>query len=257
MFTASSILIASGGSAAAMQYAFQHTDAMGKLIVFVLMIGSIATWTIMLEKGIGLYKAMKASEEFITMFREKRFPQTIGKKAAQNISPLARVYESGLEKLVTYYNISPERVEMYGTAHCPVQALTTAEMESVRTTMERVVSDQILRLEDRIGMLGTAVSLSPFLGLFGTVWGITLSFTSFAQLGRADMGGLAPGISGALLTTIVGLVVAIPSLAGYNLTTVGIRKITVYMDNFVEEFMAKLKLEQFEAEEAVRENENK
>lgn len=250
MSVISSSLILSASSASAMYYAFDHTDGMGKFIIFILFLGSIITWTIMLEKGVGLYKAMKASEEFISLFREKRFPQTIGKKAEQNISPIARVYENGFEKLITFYNISPERAEMYGTAHCPIQKLTTAEMETIRTTMERTVSDQILRLEDRVGMLGTAVSISPFLGLFGTVWGITLAFTSFGQLGRADMGGLAPGISGALMTTIVGLVVAIPSLAGYNLTTLTIRKITVYMDNFVEEFMAKLKLEQFEAEES-------
>ena len=110
--------------------------------------------------------------------------------------------------------------------------------------MEREVSDQILILEEKIGLLATAVSVSPFFGLFGTVWGVMIAFCGVAAKGRADISALAPGVSGALLTTVVGLLVAIPSLIGYNLLTITIRKITVYMDNFVEEFIAKVKLEQ-------------
>jgi biopolymer transport protein TolQ len=75
-----------------------------------------------------------------------------------------------------------------------------------------------------------------------------MAFTAVAAHGSANIGALAPGVSGALLTTVVGLVVAIPSLIGYNLLTVTIRKITVYMDNFTEEFIAKVKLEQLENE---------
>ena len=75
-----------------------------------------------------------------------------------------------------------------------------------------------------------------------------MAFGGIAQQGSADISALAPGVSGALLTTVVGLTVAIPSLIGYNLLTFNIRKLTVYMDNFVEEFMAKVKLEQLESE---------
>ena len=102
-------------------------------------------------------------------------------------------------------------------------------------------------IEERIGMLATAVSLAPFLGLFGTVWGVMIAFCGVASAGSANIQALAPGVAGALLTTVAGLVVAIPSLVGYNFLTQMIRKITVSMDNFSESFMARLKLEQLTA----------
>jgi hypothetical protein len=115
--------------------------------------------------------------------------------------------------------------------------------------MEREISSQIFVIEERIGMLATAVSLAPFLGLFGTVWGVMIAFCGVASAGSANIQALAPGVAGALLTTVAGLVVAIPSLVGYNFLTQMIRKITVSMDNFSESFMARLKLEQLNAKE--------
>ena len=94
----------------------------------------------------------------------------------------------------------------------------------------------------------TAVSISPFLGLFGTVWGIMLAFTEMAMAGKPDIQTLAPGVSGALLTTVLGLLVAIPSLIGYNAIAFYIKQLTVYMDNQVEEFANKLKLAAAEEE---------
>jgi len=227
-------------------YAFEKSDLVGKSIVLLLFIFSIFTWTIMLEKGISLFRAKKASEKFIHVFRDKKYSLSILKHAKENLSPVTKVYEIGAEKLLDFYAITPDMAEFYGSARCPLKKLSTAEIESVRTALERSVSDQILRIEDKMGFLSTAVSVSPFFGLFGTVWGIMMAFIALAIQGRADIGALAPGISGALLTTVVGLIVAIPSLMGYNLLSIVIRKITVYMDNFVEEFMAKLKLEQFD-----------
>ena len=95
--------------------------------------------------------------------------------------------------------------------------------------------------------LQTAVSASPFLGLFGTVWGITIAFTNLASQGKADISTLAPGVSGALLTTVIALIVAIPSLVGYNIITAAIRKMTVQLDNFAEEFHSRLKIEQLDS----------
>ncbi|OGV52186.1 MAG: hypothetical protein A2X49_05940 [Lentisphaerae bacterium GWF2_52_8] len=235
-------------SASGIYYAYEHCDFVGKLICYMLFAGSTLTWTIMIEKGIALYRAKKASEEFIQLFRGKKFFLSIIRMSENNPGPVARVFDDGVEKLLEFYKLSPERAELYGSAQCPQQKLSSAQVETLRTTMERTVADQILLLEDKIGLLATAVSVSPFFGLFGTVWGITMAFCALAIAGRADMQALAPGIGGALLTTIVGLCVAIPSLIGYNLLTVAIRKITVYMDNFVEEFMARIKLEQYEQE---------
>jgi biopolymer transport protein TolQ len=240
MFTGFNCLIASAG----VYYAFDKSDSVGKAVVVLLFLGSILTWTIMIEKGIGLYRAKKASEDFSARFRDKNQLLGLLRDAEKSISPVARVYEAGAERLLNSYGV-PENA---GAVQTPPQKLTTAEIEAVRTVMEREVSDQILNLEDKIGLLATAVSVSPFFGLFGTVWGVMMAFCSIASQGRADISALAPGVSGALLTTVVGLLVAIPSLIGYNLLTNTIRKVTIYMDNFVEEVMARIKLEQLDVD---------
>ena len=122
--------------------------------------------------------------------------------------------------------------------------LGATEIDVVRASLEQAVADQILELERKMIFLATAITISPFLGLFGTVWGIMLAFTDLAIMGKADIQTLAPGVSGALLTTVLGLLVAIPSVVGYNIITSLIKATIVQMDNFVEEFIVKLKIEQ-------------
>ncbi len=226
-------------------YPYQQSDAVGRGIVLLLLLFSVFTWTIMIDKGILLYRARRNSLLFSWLFREKKFPLSIYRKSAEIKGPVARIYEAGAEELLTFYGIPPEFAGQYGQ-QIPVKKLSTAQIETVRSALERSVADQIVRLEDKMGLLATAVSVSPLLGLFGTVWGIMMAFCAMAIHGKAEINAMAPGISGALLTTVVGLIVAIPSLIGFNFLSNTIRQITVTMDNFVEEFMAKVKLEQFE-----------
>ena len=122
--------------------------------------------------------------------------------------------------------------------------LTEAQMNAIEAVLEREISTQILELESGTSVLATIVSVCPFLGLFGTVWGVMLAFIGMAQQGSADIGAMAPGIASALLTTVVGLIVAIPSVIGYNAIGAMIRQLTVSMDNFSEAFMVKLKLDE-------------
>ena len=90
---------------------------------------------------------------------------------------------------------------------------------AIEAVMESQISKEITSLESGVSFLATVVSVCPFLGLFGTVWGVMLSFVGMAQAGSADIAAMAPGIASALLTTVVGLVVAIPSVIGYNMIT--------------------------------------
>ena len=198
----------------------------------------------MIEKWTYLTKVMKASKKFKEIFRKTRYPLSAYNDGVREISPLGDVYRKGADELLLYYKISSENANKYGSANFPVQRLSLIQIETVRSMLEQSVSDKILDLENKMGFLATAVSVSPFLGLLGTVWGVMMAFISMAIQGKADIGGMAPGISGALLTTVVGLLVAIPSLIGYNFLSDYIRQLTVYMDNFVEEFTAKIKLEQ-------------
>lgn len=226
------------GDGSSFTYAFGHSDIMGQAICVILFLASIATWTVMVEKVAGLHRLKKHNEIFIKKFREKRNPLGLMETAAETpVCPIAAVYFAACDKLRAFHLES----------QIGRRALNDAELELVKTTMEQTVEDQILLMEKKMTFLSTAVSGCPFLGLFGTVWGITIAFTNLAQLGRADINTLAPGVSGALLTTVIALIVAIPSLIGYNVVNANLRAMTVRLDNFVEEFHSRLKIEQMDS----------
>ncbi len=226
--------------ASGVYYAFLHSDGVGQGIVILLSLMSVATWTLMLEKGIGLKRAYTDSRRFIEEFRAKKNPLGMRDRAIYDISPVARIFDSGYQRIALLHG-GEDAMRRDGR-----RVLNETELEVVRAALEETVGDQIVRLEDKSVVLMTAVSVSPFLGLFGTVWGIMLAFTAMAIQGRPDVSTLAPGVSGALLTTVLGLLVAIPSLIGYNAIVFYIKQTTVHMDNFTEEFIAKLKIEQIE-----------
>ena len=215
-------------------YAFRNSDVLGKGIVVVLFLFSMITWCIMADKGFGLKCALRDCAAFLEKFRSKRDPMTFADRIEEEPSPAARVCEAA------YLRISQMNVTLPNGAS---RALSFEEIDIIRATMEQAVADQIIVLEGKMIFLATAVSISPFMGLFGTVWGIMLAFTELAIAGKADIQTLAPGVSGALLTTVAGLLVAIPSVIGYNVITSQIKSTIVHLDNFVEEFIVKLKIE--------------
>ena len=221
-------------------YAFRNSDVLGKGIVIVLFLFSMFTWCIMADKGIGLRCALRDCAAFLEKFRSKRNPMAFADRIEEEPSPAARVCEAA------YLRISQMNVTLPNGSS---RALSFEEIDIIRATMEQAVADQIIVLEGKMIFLATAVSISPFLGLFGTVWGIMLAFTELAIAGKADIQTLAPGVSGALLTTVLGLVVAIPSVIGYNIITSSIKSTIVHLDNFVEEFIVKLKIENIALQE--------
>ncbi len=244
-----SFLLAAGVSSPGVYYAYQNSDAMGKGIVIFLLVGSVLTWTVMLDKAMALYRAKKLSERFLFRFRENRknvATPSLVRDGAGDPAPVAVVYTAGVEKLLEFYeNGQDTRIITSAGGISPVK-LSDAQYNAIEAVLESEVSSQIESLETRIGLLATLVSLSPFCGLFGTVWGVMMAFCGIAAAGKSDFTALAPGVAGALLTTVAGLVVAIPSLVGYNMLTAAIRSLTVQMDNFTEEFMVRIKLEQLE-----------
>src|SRR6266481_3759254 len=115
------------------------------------------------------------------------------------------------------------------------ERITPAQMRVVSTAMERAVGETALRLESQMILLATAVSGAPFLGLLGTVWGVMDTFGDVAAAGSANLAAMAPGVSAALITTVTGLLVAIPAMFGYNFLVTTIRAMIVEMDNFAAE----------------------
>lgn len=225
-------------------YAYENSDSVGKAIVVLLLIGSILTWTVMLDKAWSLYRAKRLAARFVSLFQhygeDNMLTTALLREAEMNPGPAAAIYRAGVEKLLDFYSANGTNAKGV-PAPCK---LSEAQYNAVEAVLEREISSQLKELETRIGVLATLVSLSPFCGLFGTVWGVMMAFCGIAAAGKSDFTALAPGVAGALLTTVAGLVVAIPSLVGYNLLTGTIRHLTVTMDNFAEEFMVCVKLSQ-------------
>ena len=234
-------------------YAYQNSDSVGKAIVLILIVGSILTWTVMLDKVWSLWRAKRLCARFTLLFQQSGEQNMLSHKllreADENDGPVSEIYKAGVEKLLEFYSVNDPTSQI--PAPCK---LSEAQYNAVEAVLEREVSSQLKNLETRIGVLATLVSLSPFCGLFGTVWGVMMAFCGIAAAGKSDFTALAPGVAGALLTTVAGLVVAIPSLVGYNLLTGTIRNLTVTMDNFAEQFMVNVKLSQLELEKRQRES---
>ena len=124
-----------------------------------------------------------------------------------------------------------------------VKRVSMASFESVKVALERTASQQALDLEKGMIVLSTAVAGGPFIGLLGTVWGVMSAFSYVAMLGRADLATMAPGVAAALITTVAGLLVAIPSMFGYTWLVHNLRVLTVELDNFAQSLISQLETE--------------
>jgi biopolymer transport protein ExbB/TolQ len=120
------------------------------------------------------------------------------------------------------------------------EKISPSQMRAVTVAMERAVGEAGLKLESQMIILSTAVSGAPFLGLLGTVWGVMDAFSGIAQSGSANLAAMAPGVSGALITTVVGLLVAIPAMFGYNFLVTSVRSMIVQAENFAAELSSEI-----------------
>jgi biopolymer transport protein ExbB/TolQ len=221
-------------------FAFQESNFAGKVIVGILFVGSIFAWSIMVSKVAELRKAMRESDLFLVDFRKSHHPASIFlKKRRYPESPLYKVYASGCLTIGQELEWS-ESGEADFFDDITKARLSRRQVDSVRNAADSAVADQLLLLESYMGSLATAVSASPFLGLLGTVWGVMAAFSGMAVAGSSSLSAVAPGIAGALLTTVVGLLVALPSSIGYNMLTSMIRRLHVQMDNFAQEFSSEV-----------------
>ncbi len=228
--------------AADLASAFWESTLSGKAIVILLFLGSAGAWTIMWTKSLQLKFARRMTEEFLEAFRTERNPTALFTRREEYPgSPLNAIYKAGCNALggeLQAHGIDPDDLLMGDMTSGTQRRLTLNQLETLRSVVDRNVADEALGLEDQMGMLATAVSAAPFLGLLGTVWGVMDAFSGMAQSGNAALSAVAPGIAGALLTTIIGLVVALPSMVGYNMLSAQIRRLAVQMDNFAQEFVS-------------------
>ena len=217
-------------------YAFLESTPEGKIVLLTLFVGSIFSWSLMITKIRELSFARKQSDRFMALFRRNREPLDIFEIGVEfEGSPLYEIYSAGCEELCFQVLGSNEVDETFRSRLKYAERITPAQMRSVQAAMERAVGESALRLESQMIILSTAVSGAPFVGLLGTVWGVMDAFGGIAASGSASLAAMAPGVSGALITTVTGLLVAIPAMFGYNFLVTSVRSMIVSSDNFAAE----------------------
>jgi biopolymer transport protein TolQ len=225
-------ILAAGG----LLFAFEHSTIAGKMVLLALAICSIFSWSIMITKLRVIQFAKKQNGRFRVAFRQDRQPLRLFEKNARfQGSPNFNVYRAGCQELTFQLLGSAEVDETFRARLDIADKISPAQMHAVNAAMERAVGETALGLESQMILLATAVSGSPFLGLLGTVWGVMDTFTDVAVAGSPNLATMAPGVSGALITTVTALCVAIPAMFGYNFLVTSIRGMIVEMDNFAAE----------------------
>lgn len=212
----------------------------GKAIIVVLTIFSIFAWSVMAAKALQMRRAKRLNQFFETEFRtQKRVLEVYDRQLQVPDCPLFMVYQEGCREL-------DMRLRSGGSGERTRTSVSLKAMEHVKRTLERTVAQQSLKLESGLILLAIAVSGAPFLGLLGTVWGVMSAFSYVARAGKADLLTMAPGVAAALITTVAGLLVAIPSMFGYNWLVHNLRVVTVELDNFAQELTSKMETEYLE-----------
>src|SRR5947199_6940790 len=225
-------LLAAGG----LVFAFEHATVAGKVVLLTLAIGSIFSWSVMITKMRCVRCARKQPALFLEAFRQDRQPLRLFERNARFPgAPLFNVYRAGCEEMAFQMLGSAEVDETFRARLGIADKISPAQMNAVSAAMERAVGETALELESQMILLATAVSGAPFLGLLGTVWGVMDTFTDVAVAGSPNLPTMAPGVSGALITTVTALCVAIPAMFGYNFLVTSIRGMIVQMDNFAAE----------------------
>ena len=201
-------------------------------ILYLLILFSVVSWGIIAQKYRQIRRAKRESERFVEIFWERRNLSSIHDASRElSASPVGQVFRSGYEELV---RVSRSKKESSAS-----DSLTTelSGVDNVSRAMKRATSVETTKMEKNCSFLATTASSAPFVGLFGTVWGIMDAFRGLSVTHSSSIQAVAPGIAEALIATAVGLAAAIPALMAYNYFVQQIKFIAVEMDNFQHEFL--------------------
>ena len=198
-----------------------------QLVMFLLVLASVLSWTVIISKWKLLAKAKENAEEFEDKFWNSHdlsdlYSHTVKNEKKPGSNGLETVFEAGFRefaKLKKDENLSPKVI-----------------MEGVQRSMRVALNREVDALENHLPFLATVGSTSPYVGLFGTVWGIMNSFRALGSAKQATLGMVAPGISEALIATAIGLFAAIPAVIAYNRYVHHVDRLTNRYDAFYEEF---------------------
>lgn len=234
LFTIQCLILAEEGGG--IWYALRNSTLPGLFVLAALFIASVLSWTVMVTKFRALRRARESRIDFLDAFRADRQPLSLYQSGARFAdAPVFAVYQAGCRELSFQMLGSVVVDETFAGRLETAPRISPSQMRMVQTAMERCVGETSLKLESQMVLLSTAVSGAPFLGLLGTVWGVMDTFSGVATEGKASLAAMAPGVSAALITTVTGLLVAIPAMFGYNWLVTTLRGMIVELDNFAAE----------------------
>jgi len=223
-------MLASG----ALQFAFEKATLEGKLTIGALVIVSLFSWSVIITKILQLWRASSVSKKFFAAYHETREPLDLHRKGVPfDGAPAYELYVAGQEEL--QFQLTKHPVVVKGEAK-----ITQAGFDSVRVALEEAAMHEALALEKGMIVLSTAVAGGPFIGLLGTVWGVMETFSGIARANSASLTAMAPGVAGALICTVIGLLVAIPAMFAYNFMVTKIRAFTQELDAFAIRFATQI-----------------
>ena len=196
-----------------------------QLVMLILVAGSVASWATIFRKAAALKRVRKLNEEFEEDFWSGNSLNDLYTRATQNAKtggPMERIFASGMRE---YQKLRERRIQDPGTL-----------LDGARRAMRASFQREMDVVESSLSFLASVGSVSPYVGLFGTVWGIMHAFTGFAGMEQVTLSTVAPGIAEALVATAIGLFAAIPAVIAYNRFARDIDRVAIHQETFIEEF---------------------
>jgi biopolymer transport protein TolQ len=208
----------------------KNTGPVARVVLFTLLVFSIMSWGIILSKLLLLRKVSRESETFWKIFRKgKNLSEIAMACETLRFTPLIAVLNSAVDIL------QPSTVH---SAKGSVAVQTAASPATLQRMMQRAATAEVTLLESRLTFLATTASVAPFIGLFGTVWGVLTSFMGLSNADTATLRAVGPGIAEALIATAFGLFAAIPAVIAYNQFVYKVRNIASQLDDLQAELLA-------------------
>jgi biopolymer transport protein TolQ len=210
---------------------FVQTGWVAKVVLMILLLFSLGSWSVILAKWRELSSAQRDSDRFLRVFRKATRLNEAAEAAPRHRSaPVATIFQAGYTELEAH-------IRGARRSSGPEAPLKVRSLDGVARSMERAVGSELERLQRALPMLATTASATPFIGLFGTVWGIMNTFRAIGATGSTSIVTVAPGIAEALVNTAAGLLAAIPAVIAYNHLLARVRQLKRRMDDFTLEFL--------------------
>lgn len=223
---------------------FWNSSGMGRAIVLFQLLGSLAMVTFIIGKLRELSDLHKVTRRVIRDIMGARsvLDHFLARKDSEH-SPVENIYSCTCDRVLRQLTPDVRSLLMGRQSGGVNAALSKHEMGLVKSIAEHALDEESLRVEKGMGVIATVVALAPMLGLLGTVWGVLDAFADMGAAGSATIATMAPAISSALVTTVVGLLIAIPGVMAHNYLSAKLRSLVAEIEGFVDDLMGRIGLE--------------